>query len=400
MRNSSDEIDYEKLMRHLTSLRVLAVMPTGRTGSDYLQSLVEDHPQVLTFNGHFAWYCQFYKCAKTVSNGAQNPIDVINEFTGLFIYKFTSRYDIQEGKNRLGSNEKSSFTINLDQFRAHAISLIAGHELTSKNWLLAIYGAYSLCLDRDIMDARIFLHHPHLETELLDFIQDFPETQVVFTVRDIRASLLSQVIHFRNYYPDTNDSEAHLFESLQMNLRGSYIVNNLKIKSTNVRLEDLPREDTLRALCDHFGIDWNPCVLKSTWAGLEWNGDSLSAKVPQKNWSPTRTDNNWKDRLSKRDQLLLRACSGRRLVELRYETKEIGKLFKYLMFFVAVFPMSLELYYLSPRYVIKSVRLRRDGLIQLFESPFFYLRRVRLCWKFLSESIEGQSLDLDWIKVQ
>jgi hypothetical protein len=131
MRNSNNELDYEKLMHHLTSLRVLAVMPTGRTGSDYLQSLVEDHPQVLTFNGHFLWYCQFYKCAKTVSNGAQNPIDVINEFTGLFIYKFTSRYDIQEGKNRLGSNEKSSFTINLDQFRAHAISLIAGHELTS-----------------------------------------------------------------------------------------------------------------------------------------------------------------------------------------------------------------------------------------------------------------------------
>ncbi len=388
---------YSNSFSHLLNLPTFAVMPTGRTGSDYLQSLLEGHPEILTFNSHFAWYGQFYNCARSVLVENQNPTDVVNEFVGLFIYKLVSRYDLQEGKDRLGINRNESISIDLDEFRHHVLCLIRDQQLTSRNWLLAIYGGWSLCLNRDILQTKVFLHHPHLESELRQFISEFPKSEVIFTLRDIRASLLSQVFNFREYYPNIHDNQGHFYESLRMNLESNNVVSGLSVRSINVRLEDLPRAEILGSLCNRLGIGWNQCVLKSTWAGLEWNGDRLSKNVPDKTWSSTRTYNDWKNRLSRRDRALLRACSGRRLVDLRYEVKESKKVVKYLMFLNAVFPMSLEMRYLTPTYIVKRLKLKRVGLIQVIESPFFYLKRVKLCWSYLSMSVRGQIVELEWI---
>jgi hypothetical protein len=97
---ASGGFDYPELFRHLKNLPPIAIMPTGRSGSDYLQSLLEGHPNILTFNGHFLWHEQFYGVARSVLLEVQSPVDVVNEFVGLFLYKLVSKYDVQEGKHR------------------------------------------------------------------------------------------------------------------------------------------------------------------------------------------------------------------------------------------------------------------------------------------------------------
>jgi len=397
--SSTDVCDYPHLFSHLQNLPQFAVMPTGRTGSDYLQSLLDGHPEILTFNGHLAWYEQFHNVARSIIFEVQNPVDVVNEFVGLFLYKLVSKYDVQEGKHQLGENRNESIQINLDEFRSHVLKLIKDQPLNSRNWLLSIYGAYSLCLKRDITKTKVFLHHPHLETELRMFAEDFPETKILFTVRDTRASLFSQIDNFRRYYPDNHDSESHLFESFRMNLRGSQMVEDLGLETVSVRLEDLPREDVLRHICLWMNIAWDSSLLSSTWGGLEWHGDSLSKRTPKKDWSQNRTHNDWEKKLTRRDQLLVRACTSTRLVHFGYEKQELNKTVRLLMLFVALFPMSLELRYISLGYIIKSFALRKIGIIQILESPLFYFKRVKLCWKFILSTFKETKLTLNWIKI-
>ena len=39
-----------------SSLSVCTILTTGRTGSDFFQSLMDSHEQVLTFNGYFQFH--------------------------------------------------------------------------------------------------------------------------------------------------------------------------------------------------------------------------------------------------------------------------------------------------------------------------------------------------------
>jgi hypothetical protein len=370
--------EYNQLFLHLQSLQPIALMPTGRTGSDYLHSLFDGHSEVTTFNGHFAWYDYIHNVSRTLSVEVKEEKDVFAEFIGAFIYKFVTKYDIQEKKDQLGIGHDESLKIDFDKFGFHAVQLIIGHELNSRNLLLAIYGAYSLCLGRDVLKTKILLHHPHLEDELRYFVDDFPKVKVLFTVRDIRASLLSQIENFRIYYPKTHDSQAHLYESMRMNLRGVNMIKDVDVVTTSVRLEDLPREDVLRSVCFWMGISWESTMLRPSWGGIEWHGDRLSKKLYSNEWTEDRTYNNWREKLSKRDQLLLRVVAGKMMVDFGYEDKEVSSIVKLLMFVNAIFPMSLELRYLTIKYVVKCIKSRRSGIIQLLEIPLFYALRVKL----------------------
>ena len=61
----NNEESYMNLMDHLSNLQAVALITTGRTGTDFLQSLLDAHTEVLTFNGqlYFHDYWRESKCA-------------------------------------------------------------------------------------------------------------------------------------------------------------------------------------------------------------------------------------------------------------------------------------------------------------------------------------------------
>ena len=66
--------DYSDIISKLETLPIIALVTTGRCGSDYLQSLIDGHSQVITFNGHFACYSEFFNSSNTFSFGNINDI--------------------------------------------------------------------------------------------------------------------------------------------------------------------------------------------------------------------------------------------------------------------------------------------------------------------------------------
>jgi len=391
---------YETWMKHLEQLTVVGLVTTGRTGSDFLQSLLDGHTEVLGFNGAFLFYEEFFDKSSRMKQVTPDARDVADEFVGLFLYKLISMYDLQEGKGFLGENSDLSFRVDTTQFRNHFIGLIGGRHLSSRVCLLAIYGAFHLSVGRSVLDTKVFFHHPHLESESRRFLLDFPEANVVFTVRDLRANFVSHVENFRKYHPNTHDSEGHLAQVLYMGLNASEILGDLNLRSISIRLEDLPNSSTMKQIALWLGIGFQKSLLESTWAGLAWNGDKISNVAYTKNWTIDRTHNNWSRRLSKRDQVLLRCTGSRHLVHLGYEKSKPSIPLFMLAFVLSFFPMDAELRYLKPRYMLDRIRLGRPGFIQIADSPLSYIRRVRLCQKALMASIAGLPPTYEWIRVE
>lgn len=392
-------VEYHSWMTHLQSLPMVALVTTGRTGSDFLQSLLDSHPQIATFNAHFAIYSEFFERALAFSVADGGSADAADEFIGQYIYKLVSRYDIQEGKDKLGEGSDESFTIDTAEFKAHLVGLMGERPLTSRDFLLAIYGAYNLCLGQEIGNAKIIFHHPHLDYEFRLFLKDFPTTRVVFSSRDPRANFCSHVEHFRRYYP-THDNQSHLFSCLKMLLEDSELADELGLDYIAIRLEDMPREDALREFARWLGVDFSDSMLRSTWAGLDWHGDRVSNKsFAATGWSETRTENGWQQRLGLMDQYVLNYIMNSRLVHYCYSAKPVGLADTILVAFLILLPFKYERRFLSPSHIWTTLRSGNYHMqLQLLLTPLFYGRRVKLCYRHYMRTLRGIKFNGKWLQ--
>jgi hypothetical protein len=382
--SESKSENYGALFSHIENLPSVSILTTGRTGSDLLNSLLDSHPQVLTLTTHFLVYSEFFN--NSICFNAKNPraSDIADEFIGKYIYKLSTIYDIQEGMDRLGIEYNESLTISSHDFKSHFLEFLSQRPLTTKNILIAIYGSYNLCLGRDIAASKILVLHPHLRHELRLLCNDFPNTSAIFTVRDPRANFVSLIINFRNYYRQ-NDNQQHVYGALETILDDANIARELKLKHIAMRIEDMLNPDSMQSLAQWIGIDFSDSLLESTWGGLEWHGDRLSKKLfSSKGWSANRTSNNWQNDLSLKDKFLIEFLTCQIISQ--YDYKKIKITFSsFLIAFILIpFPLKFECRFLTPHYIYNTIRSKDKNLIfEALLTPWFYYKRVRLCYKQL-----------------
>ena len=107
------DIDYDKLFLHVKNLKKVLLVATGRTGSDFFQSLLDSHPEILQFPG--AWFFhQWWQVARCKNNVS----DLVNEFIWLnnptccnHIAKFKSFYNTVERWDKLGDAKNDYFEV-------------------------------------------------------------------------------------------------------------------------------------------------------------------------------------------------------------------------------------------------------------------------------------------------
>ena len=374
---------YSEYMDHLRSIPAVALVTTGRTGSDFLQSLIDTHPEILTFNGHILLYTEFFNKAISFSGVFQRVQDMADEFIGTYLYKLVSDYDYQEAKDKLGDKFDKSIRIDTVEYKHHLICLMDGCELNTRNFLLAIYGAYGLCLKQDILNCRVLFHHPHQGYELEFFLRDFPNARAVFSSRDPRANFCSNVEHFRRH-SKLHDNQQHVYACLKIILEGSELGHKLGLDYISTRLEDLPREDIMQSFASWLGVTYVNSMLRSTWAGLDWHGDRVSAKVfASIGWSPTRTENGWERRLGGLDKYLLKCLLAFRLYEGGYAMYRMSLIDFILIPFVICIPMKYERRFWTPKFIYEQVASKqRAQVANLVMTPFYYYLRVRICFKY------------------
>ena len=372
---------YKSSWKHLKSLPMVAIVTTGRTGSDFLQSLLDDHSQVLTFNGHFAIYSEFFwnnKCFNSVNSSQSEKVDA---FIEAYRYKLISKLEMQERKDQLGKDFNQSFAFNLDNFKSHMMGILAETDGSTASFLLAIYGSYAICQGRSIQKAKAIVHHPHLNHEFEKFIVDFPNSRVIFTTRDPRANFCSHVEHFRDHY-ETHDNQSHLYNCVQMIFDDTLVARKRKLNYISTRLEDLPSEPVLLSLADWLGVDFEKSLRRSSWAGLDWHGDRLSKKVfASEGWDPNRSENKWNIRLGGLEKYVFNFLLNERLRKSGYKYKKISILDALVIPFVLVLPWRYERRFFSLKYLWHSFFFRgRYCKKMALATPYFYVKRVLLCY--------------------
>ena len=390
--------DYQRWMRHLQSLQPVSLVTTGRTGSDLLQSLLDSHPEVLTSNGILRFYVDFAPVSLCLSSESFEVSDVIDEFVGHFIHRFNSRYDYVERKDKLGANRSQTLVIDTEKFRGHAAQLLQGQKPSHRNILLAIYGAYNLCLDHDLMEARVLFHHAHHLDELDLFLEDFPSASVLVTTRDPRATFVSGIENWRKFSRH-HDNQQHLSAYISRILEDSEPCATRAIRYAAVRLEDLMREDAMKAIARWMGISYQPSMLESTWGGLHWYGDRLSSdSLKPVGWTLDRTHNNWEQRLGPGDRYVLNYLMYHRLRRYGYPVRVVHWWDALIVPVLICLPLSYERRYLSPAYIVENLK-RRDlrTMFNLVTAPWYYMRRVAVFFEHYLRTVRGQSFDGAWI---
>ena len=362
-------------------------MANGRAGSDYLQSLLDGHEQVVTFNGHFLCYTEFIAESKTFQYGILE--DIVDEFIGFYIYKLSSKYDIQEKKDKLGEHRNQSIIINREKFKKNLLGILEGQNLTKKLFLISVYGAYHLSLDMDLLKAKVILHHPHLKEELFKFIEDGEPTKIIVMTRDPRANLKSAIENFRSYYPKSFNNMGYLYSTIKLICDDSSYLKNLNLEYLKVRLESLPKKENLIKLSKWMGIDYQPSMQTPTWAGLIWTADRLSQKTPSLEWSKNRTYNSWNEQMGILDKFYLHLLLKPMLIKYGYEQKGINFFKALIAPLFLFFPLRYELYQLNFRNLIGSFRIGdTPQRINVLFSGVFYFKRVFLFYLIYLKNIK------------
>jgi len=376
--NKKTSPDYLKIWAMAEDLPWFALVTTGRTGTDFLQSLFDSHPEVFVFNGQF-YFHDFWATAKSVNYGGDlKTEDIVDEFIGLHIKQLKSRYDVVERKGELGENRDASIDIDIGVFRNHILGLMALREVTSTKFITAIYVAYALCLDQNIEKKRLFLHHQHRINRLHPFLTDFPDSKIICMTRDPRANFVSGVEHWRRYEAKTDNPSYPLYilkraidEQKDLLIHNPDSVRMLK-------LESLGNEATLHNLCLWLGISYDVCLTRSTWAGLRWWGDRLSTSKVAENergFSPTVIRNNWKEKLSRIDLVLLEYLLSDMLEIYSYEyERKSGIGYAIFVILAILLPTTYERRYLSPGYLLAAIT--KGELRKVLVSFYHPMRRI------------------------
>ncbi len=371
-------------MDHIVKLPACTLITTGRTGTDFLQSLLDSHTEIMTFNGTLFFY-SFWRnsfCAKVPSI---NLDDLLDEFIGKHIEKLKSRYDFLERKDRLGENANESVDIDLLLFKKMAKALLVGRIVNSKNVLLAIYGAYSLCLGQQIEKKALFFHHIHHAERLDNYLNDFPDSKIICMTRDPRANFVSGIQHWKRY-DQLKDNGSHLFYYIKRILLDAYVLDKFDNDYRVMRIEDLGKRQVLEKLCDWLGISYEDQLARSTWGGMTWRGDRLSSSENEVGgWSAKMLENAWEEKLSLTDKYLLNFLMNSRLKYYGYQHQGINVLGYFTIPILILFPLSFELRYFSFSYLWAAFQNKNLRVVVL--NCYSYLRRIVLFYKYYAKAI-------------
>jgi len=389
-------INYQKLFEQVESLKkVLLVAGHARVGTDFFQSLLDSHPEILQLTGicffHLWWSHKNQKdnISNLIDEFVWHSCDVCNH-----IAMFKSYYNKKERWNQLGDNKNDFFEVDIGRFKSHMINILTGKELNSRNFFLAANLAYGLTTGVDIKKTKILFYHAHHIDKLGEFYKDFPDFDLICSIREPRNVLASGMEHWKNY--DLKSYNANfLYQSIRRIFEESELAQEYTSNIKTLKLEDLHlfSQEVLEEFCNTYGLKFNNSLLESSYHGKKWWGDSLSGKYLD-GFNKNITKKKWNGKLFFYDNFLIEFILEDRLKHYGYPFEnKISNLYLPLACILIILPTKHEL-----KILIHSIKnsLFRKGeskfpqrglLFYLGRGLYFYTLRVALYYKFILKKV-------------
>lgn len=393
---SKQIINYQVLFDHVSRLPILALTVNFRGGSDFFESLLDGHEEILDFRGswdfHSFWESSIFK--------DKDLGLLIDEFTlcHKHIPMFKGEFLEMERWDQLGENRDESFSYNVSEFRQHLYNILSPKVVSKENFFYAIHIAYALVIGQNIYKTRLIFYHIHFATALERFRLDFPSVKVLHMTRHPLNGFSSRVDTYPSEFDGKKESKGTLFTFqslfnfvLQYDLCADQcdVMKGCRV----ITLESLHAnpEYIMRSFCAEYGLTFSPSLLVSTVHGKQWWGDTRtkSGNGYLRGFRSNAAEPRWYGKFFWWEVLIFETILWRKMNAYEYRktfniTQSNQFIFKIVAFFLIMLPMKYEIILMY-----RMLSFAKGFQIKTFHFTFGlfkYVQRVLLFYKVLKQS--------------
>jgi len=203
--------------------KLCAIMTTGRTGSDYLNGCLDNVKNLMVFSGKFDYQIFF--------SSNKHLID-----KEIIIFKFLKKYRHLLKENKI---ENLKLNIKIQNFRKIFLN-ISPPKMNRKTFLIKLFETYHLTLNRKLNNLNTIIYHTHNKDLTKKFLNDFPNSKILATIRDPRANLMSGLKNWFHYDHRRIHME-HIWIYLRRIRDDLKFLNSIKNKKFFVKLENMEK---------------------------------------------------------------------------------------------------------------------------------------------------------------
>jgi hypothetical protein len=122
------------ILKKLQKMPKICLITMPRGGSEYFQSLLDSHSQVIVYILNFRFFSEYIQTSKVYSTSLNfELIDFIDEFIGCNIDRFATKYEKNERLDELGYGKNESININREDFKINFLTIF-GKEDKNIEW--------------------------------------------------------------------------------------------------------------------------------------------------------------------------------------------------------------------------------------------------------------------------
>jgi choline kinase len=284
----------EEILRPFGEIRrhrvesVVAVQNWGRSGSTFVQSLFDDHPQVLSTPN---FYSRRFYMVWAYDLAGRPEAERVEAFLEAFRQWWdSSLVDASAGLHRLGAARRELAGVERSKLEGYLRAAFPpGRPVTRRNLFEAAHLAYALARGQRLAETGLQILFPiHGEPRAVAcaLLEDFPEARFLHTVRDPRTNVASTLAHYKvnNFDLRFDPVEATLLALFGQQMRRYGRLHTafadrpylpylaVDDRARLLRLEELhgAGRTLLDAVCAWLGLEWSDRLLDSTWDGKPW----------------------------------------------------------------------------------------------------------------------------------
>ena len=364
-----------KPMQFMSKLKVAMITHYQSSGSLYLHSLLDGHPQIITIPG--------VPHLDPIINGtfdtSQQALDVFNIANPKFYdtSKMTFADLNSSGLYRLGENANEGIVTDKILFNQFFFECIHKENLVPRNIIFSLYYAYAKSHGMDLNTKKVVLFHPHEIHRTISMHNLFPDSKYLVTIRNPARAYYSRLQLMKNKAKARNIAHSHLgllsddaynvYELLQ---------NNMSMRI--VKIEDFAENShyILMKLCKYLNIDYNAELQKSTFGSkLYWGANS---NYKSNTFTKTR---HVKKLPLKRHELLLFSIINKKLNQITgYSNMQISWFKKKLSVLWFILPFTADIEWVKKAFYYNEYKGLRDYSGQ-------YPSRIIMTLKLIKERI-------------
>lgn len=344
------------------SNKVIAIQNYGSSGTLFLQSLFDGHPDILSLPAlYLREIFRFWEeCAPFQSIEELVVKFVTSPFHAYWFDPNPDKYRVLQdnGLLTLGNEGNENIAIDRNKFIIElCLQLGTRNELSLKNLFLSVYYAYARVKNKEIKENMWMLFPIHANPKVYaeQLIELSDEVRFIHMIRDPADCVFSLVKHLLQ----TNCTRDNIFGSaikhiiLDIPHHGGgrayglepYVENNAKVQSVGIRLEDLHvhAEAVLHSLCEWLMISWDGCLLKSTFDGKAWH--NRQGSMQSSGFNKSFVEQKYQTYSNNFDYLRIKHLALSHRQAFRYETKNTAwqKILLFIMPILLILPFKADL---------------------------------------------------------